>query len=177
MKVISTEFNGLYIIENFFEEDQRGSFTKVFSNELFEKYGIKFIPKEIYYSISHKDVIRGMHFQIPPMDHDKLVYVVSGSIIDVVVDLREKSKTFGKYFSAQLDANRNSILIPSGFAHGFKSLKDNSIVVYNQTSCYSKEHDSGILWNSFGFDWEIQDPILSERDKSFMPLHKINLPF
>jgi len=177
MKLISTDFDGLFIIENFFAKDSRGSFTKVFNIDFFEKYGVHFIPKEIYYSISHKDVIRGMHFQSPPMDHSKLVYVTSGCIIDVVLDIRKESKTYCKYFSIQLNTNQNSILIPSGFAHGFRSLENNTIVVYNQTSVYSKVNDFGILWNSFGFNWEIRNPIISERDKSFYSMQKLNSPF
>lgn len=177
MNILSTDFKDLFIIENFFVEDNRGSFTKVFNYDLFEKTGINFTPKEIYYSISHKDVIRGMHFQTPPMDHAKLVYVSDGSIIDVVLDIRKKSKTFGKHFSIQLNANENSILIPSGFAHGFRSLEDNTTVIYNQTSCYSKENDSGILWNSFNFDWQIENPIISSRDKSFNKFLKFISPF
>jgi len=177
MKILSTDFEGLFIIENFFAEDNRGSFTKVFNNDLFVKEGINFTPKEIYYSISHKDVIRGMHFQTPPMDHAKLVYVSTGSIIDVVLDIRKESKNYGKYFSIKLNANQKSVLIPSGFAHGFRSLEDNTIVVYNQTSCYSKEHDSGILWNSFNFDWQLENPIISSRDKSFKKFLKLISPF
>ena len=177
MKLINTGFDGLFAIENFFQEDNRGSFTKVFSNDLYEHVGIYFSPKEIFYSISHKDVIRGMHFQIPPADHAKLVYITSGSIIDVVLDIRKTSKTFGKYFSIQLEANKNALYIPSGFAHGFKSLENDSIVVYNQTSCHSKEHDAGMLWNSFNFNWQIENPIISTRDQSFNEFLKFNSPF
>ena len=97
--------------------------------------------------------------------------------MDVVLDLRKKSRTFGKAISVELEANKNSIYIPNGCAHGFKSLKENSVVVYNQTSCYSKEHDSGVLWNSFGFDWGITSPILSERDNSFPQFQKFSSPF
>lgn len=177
MKLINTEFNGLFIVENYFAEDNRGSFTKVFNNDLFVKEGINFTVKEIYYSISNKNVIRGMHFQIPPFDHTKLVYVAAGSIIDVVLDIRKKSKTYGKFFSIKLDADKNSILIPTGFAHGFRSLRNHTIVVYNQTTVYSKENDSGILWNSFGFNWGVENPIISERDQTFITFSNFNSPF
>lgn len=172
MKLIKTDFDSLFIIENFYAEDNRGSFTKVFNSDIFEKSGIKFFPKEIYYSISHKEVIRGMHFQKPPYNHAKLVYVANGSILDVVLDIRKESPTYGKSFSVQLDVNKNTIFIPSGFAHGFRSLENNTIVVYNQTSCYSKEHDNGILWNSFNFNWDLDSPIVSERDQKFLPFNK-----
>ena len=177
MKIIPTDFNGLYLIENFNQNDVRGGFTKVFTYKLFENFGISFAPKEIYFSISRKDVIRGMHFQLPPEDHAKLIYVVSGTIIDVALDIRKGSNTFGKYYSLKIDTNKNSLLIPSGFAHGFKSLKDNTIVVYNQTTVYSKEHDTGILWNSFGYDWEVTKPIISERDKKLIPFELLHSPF
>lgn len=177
MKIFSTVFDGLFVIENFVQKDNRGEFIKVFNSDLFQQCGIYFSLKEIYYSISHKDVIRGMHFQKPPMEHAKLVYVANGSIIDVVLDIRKNSKSFGKHFSIQLNANQNSIFIPFGFAHGFRSLEDNTQVVYNQTSCYSFEHDRGILWNSFSFDWEISNPIISDRDKSFEHFQLFHSPF
>ncbi len=168
MKLLETGFNDLFIVENFQSFDERGGFVKVFNNDLFTQFGINFIPKEIYYSISKKDVIRGMHFQRPPFEHAKLVYVAKGKILDVVLDIRKESMTYGKVFSVDLLENKNAVYIPSGFAHGFKSLDDDTIVIYNQTSCYSKEHDCGILWNNFGFDWGIENPIVSERDKSFI---------
>ncbi len=177
MKIIKTNLDGLFIIENFYQEDNRGSFIKVFNYDLCAQYGIDFIPKEIYYSISKKDVIRGMHFQIPPYDHTKLVFVVKGKVLDVVVDLRKKSSTFGKVFSIILVEKKNALYIPSGFAHGFRSLEEYTIVVYNQTSCYSKEHDMGILWNSIDFDWGVENPIISDRDSNFISFNKFNSPF
>jgi dTDP-4-dehydrorhamnose 3,5-epimerase/CDP-3, 6-dideoxy-D-glycero-D-glycero-4-hexulose-5-epimerase len=109
-----------------------------------------------------------MHFQTPPMDHVKLVYVIAGKIHDVCLDLRSNSKTFGKYFDCMLSGDDSYYLyIPKGIAHGFASLEDNTVVHYAQTSCYSQEHDSGIRYDSFGFIWNVRDPIVSDRDKSF----------
>jgi len=177
MKLIETGFKDLFVVENFQFFDERGGFVKLFNDDLFKQHGINFIPKEIYYSVSQKDVIRGMHFQLPPYAHSKLVYVVKGEILDVVLDLRKNSSSFGKYFSVELKENINAIYIPIGFAHGFKSLMDDSIVVYNQTSCYAKEKDSGILWNSFGFNWDIEMPIISQRDKNFISFKNFEIPF
>jgi dTDP-4-dehydrorhamnose 3,5-epimerase/CDP-3, 6-dideoxy-D-glycero-D-glycero-4-hexulose-5-epimerase len=123
---------------------------------------------ELYYSINKKDVIRGMHFQTPPVDHVKLVYVIAGKIHDVCLDLRRNSKTFGKYFDCLLSGDDTRYLyIPRGIAHGFASLEDNTIVHYAQTTCHAQTHDCGIKYDSFGFNWNIQNPIVSGRDKSF----------
>jgi dTDP-4-dehydrorhamnose 3,5-epimerase/CDP-3, 6-dideoxy-D-glycero-D-glycero-4-hexulose-5-epimerase len=133
---------------------------------------------ELYYSINKKDVIRGMHFQIPPVEHVKMVYVITGKIIDVCLDLRHNSKTYGTYFSCVLsDADDMYLYIPKGIAHGFASLEDNTIVHYAQTTCYSKEHDCGIKYDSFGFDWNIQNPIISDRDRSLPCLSDFHTVF
>ena len=109
-----------------------------------------------------------MHFQAPPGEHVKVVYVSNGSLIDVCVDLRKYSPTFGGVFSIQLDNRSGDFLyLPKGVAHGFKSLEKNTIVNYAQTSCYSKQHDQGILYSSIDFDWHIENPLISERDLSF----------
>jgi dTDP-4-dehydrorhamnose 3,5-epimerase/CDP-3, 6-dideoxy-D-glycero-D-glycero-4-hexulose-5-epimerase len=102
------------------------------------------------------------------MDHVKLVYVISGKIHDVCLDLRHDSKTFGNSFDYILSGDdSNYLYIPKGIAHGFASLEDNTVVHYAQTSCYSEKHDSGIRYDSFGFSWNICNPIVSDRDKSF----------
>ena len=111
-----------------------------------------------------------MHFQTPPAEHVKIVYVSNGSILDISVDLRESSPAFGNVFSIKLDNKSGDFLyLPKGIAHGFKSLEDNTIVNYAQTSCYSKENDMGILYSSIDFDWQIENPMISERDLSFPP--------
>ncbi len=119
-----------------------------------------------------------MHFQIPPYHHSKLVYVSQGRILDVVVDLRRKSVTYRKSFSIELNVDNGRFLyIPVGFAHGFLSLENDTIVNYAQTSCYSKEHDKGVLFNSFDFQWNVSNPIVSDRDLSFEELHIYESPF
>lgn len=180
MTVDKTEFEGVYIINNFVAEDERGTFVKTFNLQDFINNKLNFEIRESYYSISQKNVIRGMHFQLPPSDHEKLVFVPCGSILDVVVDLRKKSSTYKNFISIELSAkNRKSIFIPKGFAHGFKSLEENTITVYNVGSEYDSKSDQGIKFDSFGFDWQSNAEIMSSRDKEFMSLNQFcaNNPF
>lgn len=172
MKFEKTKIDGVYIINNFIAKDNRGAFIKTFNHKSYENNLINFNIKESYYSISKKNVIRGMHFQIPPKDHEKLVYVPFGSILDVVVDLRPNSKTYKNHISVILsDKNNKSIFIPKGIAHGYKSLENNSITVYNVATGYDPNTDDGIKYNSFGFDWQIKKPILSSRDENFLTMN------
>lgn len=167
MKLIQTELEGVFIIENFHAADHRGSFTKTFHQDTFEKYGLCTDFRESYYSVSQKNVIRGMHFQLPPHDHEKLVYVAKGQVLDVIFDMRKDSATFGQSISVVLnDDNSRSVYIPKGLAHGFKSIVDNSIMVYSVASVYKSEADCGIRYDSIGFDWDAQEPVVSDRDRS-----------
>jgi dTDP-4-dehydrorhamnose 3,5-epimerase len=162
MIIEKTELAGVYIIDNFVAKDERGTFVKTFNQQEFKDNELEFEIRESYFSISQKDVIRGMHFQLPPHDHQKLVYVAQGSIIDVILDLRVESKTYKKSISVELsEENRKSVYIPKGFAHGFKSLEDNTITVYNVSSEYNSRADSGIWYDSFGFDWQNNEIIMS----------------
>lgn len=178
MKKIETPLAGLYILETVNFQDERGRFQKLYNSGFFEENGLDTDFKEFYYSVSRKNVIRGMHFQLPPFDHTKLVYVSKGKIRDVVVDLRKKSATFGKFFSLEMDEQEARYLyIPRGMAHGFLALEEGSIVNYAQTSCYAKDQDGGIAWDSFGFDWGVQQPIVSGRDLTFEKLENFKSPF
>jgi len=171
MNIEKTALEGVYIINNFVAQDERGTFVKTFNLNDFENKKLNFEIRESYFSISKKDVIRGMHFQLPPSDHEKLVYVPLGSIIDVVVDLRKKSLTYKKFIAVELSAeNRKSIFIPKGLAHGFKSMEDDTITVYNVATEYDSKSDQGIKFDSFGFDWQTNEVIMSTRDKEFMTL-------
>lgn len=178
MKKIETPFEGLFILETNNFQDERGGFQKLFNYDFFAENGLDTDFKEFYYSVNKKGVRRGMHFQIPPYDHVKVVYVSYGKILDVVVDIRKRSKTYGNCFSIVLDAQKGQYLyIPKGFAHGFLSLEDNTIVNYAQTSCYNKEFDSGIDQESIGFDWGVKKPIVSGRDLLFPNLKEYSSPF
>lgn len=159
-------------------EDARGLFVKTFNDDLFQSMGIHFQLKESYFSISTKDVIRGMHFQMPPHQHAKIVFCPIGAIIDVALDLRKNSPTYGQCFPQLLSAeNHKAYYIPEGFAHGFKSLTQDSLTYYLVSSGYNPACDSGIAFDSFGFDWECKEPIMSDRDKNFIGLDNFESPF
>jgi dTDP-4-dehydrorhamnose 3,5-epimerase/CDP-3, 6-dideoxy-D-glycero-D-glycero-4-hexulose-5-epimerase len=171
---ITTTIEGLFIVENSIFSDHRGVFRKNYSSEDFLKIDVSFTPKELYYSINRTNVLRGMHFQIPPKDHQKLVYVIAGCITDVCLDLRRSSPTYGNYFDIDLDGSDSKYLfIPPGIAHGFISRSEGTIVHYAQDSCYSKLHDLGVRFDSFGYDWKTENPIISERDGSFPNFQEI----
>ncbi|WP_417327700.1 dTDP-4-dehydrorhamnose 3,5-epimerase family protein [Halarcobacter sp.] len=178
MQIVETKIPGLKIFEPRIFEDIRGKFIKTFNNDFFQEHNLNISIKETYYSISHKDVIRGMHFQTPPYDHIKIVYVPFGKILDVVLDLRKGSPTFGKSFSIELSSENGKILIiPKGLAHGFKSLEDSSNVTYMQTTIYAPNNDEGIRYDSFGFDWQCGSPKISDRDMSFNSLEEYESNF
>ncbi len=178
MDFITTEIEGLYLIKPRILADSRGKFIKTFHADTFQKHGLKYNFQESYYSISQKNVLRGMHFQTPPHDHEKMVYVSKGSILDVVVDIRKKSKTYGKYVSQYLNEENGYIFyIPRGCAHGFLSLEDDTNVTYMQTSMYAPNNDGGINPQSLGFDWGEKNIIVSERDLTFPNLIDFDTPF
>lgn len=178
MQIRKTKIPGCYELEVFKEKDSRGSFVKTFHAELFQQSGLETCFAEQYYSHSVGGVIRGLHFQAPPMDHTKLVYCVQGKVMDAVVDLRKGSPTYGEYEVFQLSAeNGNIIYIPSGLAHGFAVLGELAIVVYNVTTVYTSKYDAGILWNSVGIPWPFDNPIISERDKGLVPFSQFESPF
>lgn len=178
MKHFTPILDGAYIIDLPAFFDNRGSFVKTFHETTLAEQGIQFDLKESYFSVSEKDVIRGMHFQTPPHQHAKIVFCPQGAILDVIVDLRLGSPSYGQHYAQELSAeNSKAYYIPEGFAHGFKSLTPGAITYYLVSSEYSKEHDTGILYNSFGFDWGLDNPIISERDLSFMTFEQFKSPF
>lgn len=171
MELVKTDLEGVFIIKNKIFKDERGKFIKTYHEEDFKENNLNTDFKESYFSVSDKNVIRGMHFQLPPFDHEKLVYVAKGEVLDVILDLRKDSKTKGKSISINLsEENGYSIYIPKGLAHGFKSLEDGTIMVYNVGTVYNAEADYGVKYDSFGFNWEIENPIMSKRDKTFEDL-------
>ena len=167
------------IIELSNRKDDRGNFVKIYNEEFYMREGTHFPIKEIYYSVSNRNVVRGMHFQLPPFEHAKIVHLISGKIVDVVVDLRKNSCTYGKYTAIELEgSSKKAVYIPEGFAHGFMTLEDNTIMQYCVGSVYNREFDSGIRYDSFGYDWGGNvDLVVSERDLSFVELGKFISPF
>lgn len=162
-----------YIVNNLFVEDERGSFSKCYLKDMFENLGIEFDCSEIFYSISKKGVIRGMHFQTH-MPQAKFVTVVKGGVYDVVVDLRRNSENFGKWYAFDLsDSNHCSLYIPEGFAHGFQALEDENVMLYMCHGPYDKETDTGIKYNdlTLSIDWRQSDEcIVGKRDQELMSL-------
>ncbi len=159
-------------------EDARGSFVKSYSQTVLSNAGITFTLRESYFSFSNKDVIRGMHFQMPPHQHSKVVFCPVGAILDVIVDLRKGSPTYLQCTAHELSAaNHKAIYIPEGFAHGFKSLTDNALTYYLVSSEYNKEHDTGIRYDTIGYDWNVKDPVISARDLSFVSMQEFASPF
>jgi dTDP-4-dehydrorhamnose 3,5-epimerase len=178
MNIENTFLDGVKVLTPIQSTDVRGSFVKTFNTESFKDLNINLEIAESYYSVSKYNTIRGMHFQIPPFDNTKIVYVSKGSIVDVVLDLRLNSPTYGEHIIKSLDSNNaNMILIPPGFAHGFLSNTDGTIVNYLQSSVYKYEYDHGIRYDSFGFDWKVENPIISKRDLEFKLFINFKTPF
>lgn len=177
MKFNETEIPGVYGIEFFHAGDDRGSFTKTFHSEEFEMYGLESRFRESFFSVNKKNVIRGMHFQKPPHDHAKLVYCTSGRILDVILDLRKNSHTFGKCVAVEISAdNHTGVYMPKGVAHGFCCLTD-ATMIYLTSTVHNPEADSGVLYNSFGFDWPVKHPVMSVRDGKFPSFEELKSPF
>jgi dTDP-4-dehydrorhamnose 3,5-epimerase len=163
MKIKSTKFSGLKVIQSKSHKDDRGLFKEDYKKKFFKDKNFVFGCT----SSSKKNVIRGLHLQTKN-SQEKYVSVLKGAIFDVVVDLRKKSKTFGKHFKTILsDKNAKSIFIPSGFAHGFLALKKENIIYYTCTNYRSAKHEVGILWNDkdLKIKWPVKNPVISKKDK------------
>ena len=148
--------------------DERGRFAKTYHREIFCQNGLETDWREEYYSVSRKGVLRGMHFQLPPHDHAKLVYCTAGRVLDAVLDLRIGSPTYQRHVLIELEAESAHMLyLPKGVAHGFYTLSDSAIMMYKVSTVYAPENDAGLLWNSVGIPWPDKSPTLSTRDKAF----------
>ncbi|OPZ30624.1 MAG: dTDP-4-dehydrorhamnose 3,5-epimerase [Bacteroidetes bacterium ADurb.BinA174] len=170
MNIITTEIEGLVIIEPEVFSDERGYFFESFSQREFEEKVCKTVFVQDNESKSIYGVLRGLHFQKPPFAQAKLVRVVSGKVLDVAVDIRKGSPTFGKHVSVELSgANKRQLFIPRGFAHGFAVLSNEAVFQYKCDNYYAPDYEDGILWNDpvLEIDWKIpmKDVILSEKDK------------
>jgi dTDP-4-dehydrorhamnose 3,5-epimerase len=171
MQVIDTEIRGLKILLPKKIGDNRGFFSEVFNERLLADAGITARFVQDNHSLSaEKGVVRGLHYQLPPMAQDKLLRVVHGKILDIAVDIRRHSPTFGQSVAVVLSAqNWKQLFVPAGFAHGFVTLEPNTEVLYKVTNYYSPEHERGIRWNDpdLGIDWGIshESAILSPRDR------------
>ena len=173
-----TRLAGCYVLRTKVREDMRGSFTKVYHEGAFRELGLTTEFREEYFSVSKRNVLRGLHFQLPPADHEKLVWCMSGEVLDVVLDLRRASATYGEHRCFTLTGGSGAMLyIPRGMAHGFLTRSEEAVMVYKVTSVYAPDFDAGIRWDTAGIDWGIAAPLLSERDRSFAALADFSSPF
>jgi dTDP-4-dehydrorhamnose 3,5-epimerase len=178
MEIQSTKIIGCYKIIPKIIGDDRGTFVKTFHAEIFQEYGLDTKFTEEYYSLSHKNVLRGLHFQTPPKQHTKIVYCVIGSVMDVVVDLRVGSPTYGEFATFELNAETaNLVYVPAGLAHGFYITSESAMMMYKVSTVYSPENDAGLLWNSVGIPWLNENPIMSKRDREFEAFSEFVSPF
>jgi len=180
MKVIDTKLEGVKIIEPKVFGDNRGYFMESYNKERFNECGINYTFIQDNQSLSKEiGVLRGLHYQDPPYAQTKLVRVISGAVVDVALDLRMDSGTYGEWFSVVLtEDNHRQLLIPKGFAHGFCTLVANTQVTYKVDEIYSPEHDRGVMWNDpdLSIQWPTITPILSPKDMKLPQLKDIKIP-
>ncbi|MFI5217899.1 MAG: dTDP-4-dehydrorhamnose 3,5-epimerase [Bacteroidia bacterium] len=158
---------GLVLIRPDVLQDNRGYFYESFHYEKFAEAGLHLDFVQDNESLSSKNVLRGLHFQHPPFEQGKLVRVMHGAVLDVVVDLRKNSASYGKHYKVELnDTNHTMLWIPPGFAHGFLALSDESVFCYKCTGVYNKQSEFGIIWNDkdLNIDWGITNPVVSAKD-------------
>ncbi|WP_234735177.1 dTDP-4-dehydrorhamnose 3,5-epimerase [Tellurirhabdus bombi] len=175
MQVRKTSIEGLVELFPRIFEDERGAFFESYNQQVFEQLGLPTNFVQDNQSFSTKGVLRGLHFQNEPFAQGKLVRVISGKVMDIAVDIREDSPTFGKYETFILDPKQNNMVyIPTGFAHGFVALED-SIFSYKCTNVYNKGAESGIIWNDpdLNIDWNIDNPIVSAKDQELASLRQL----
>lgn len=174
-----TELAGCFEIASKVHRDDRGTFVKTFHAHIFENQGLNTVWREQYWSRSAAGVVRGMHFQIPPHDHAKIVSCVHGEIMDAVLDIRTGSATFGRHIMRRLSAeNGLSLYIPRGMAHGFLALSEGAVVSYALETVHDPASDRGVLWNSCGIPWPLDGaPIVSARDAALPTLAGCKSPF
>ena len=178
MKINKTFIEDLLIIEPQLFKDERGFFHESYNKNNLD---IDIVYVQDNESKSYKGVIRGLHFQAPPFEQTKLVRCVSGNILDVAVDLRTNSKTYGKSFSIELSSENNKqLFVPKGFAHGFQVLSEIAIVSYKVDNYYNPDSDSGLIWNDkdLSIDWNLDlKPILSKKDLKLISFKELKSPF
>jgi dTDP-4-dehydrorhamnose 3,5-epimerase len=168
MEITESYIKGLFVIKPKVFEDARGYFFESYNNSVFEKAGLNLNFVQDNQSLSQKGVLRGLHFQNPPHAQGKLVRVITGAVYDVAVDIRKGSPTYGKHFGLELtESNKWMMYIPEGFAHGFLTLTDNTVFSYKCTNYYNKSAEDCLLWNDpeIGINWNVIDPLLSDKDK------------
>ena len=170
MQFKETKLSGAYIIDLDTLEDERGFFARAFCQKEFEENGLRSNIAQCNLSFNHKKgTLRGMHYQVKPYEEVKMVRCTQGKILDVIIDLRKDSATYKKWVGVELSAANNSMLyVPEGFAHGYQTLEDNSVVYYQVTEFYQPGSERGIRWNdpAFNIDWPLEISVISDKDNS-----------
>ena len=180
MEILETKIKDLLIIKPRVFEDPRGYFFESYNKDIFTKHQILVDFIQDNQSLSHRGVLRGLHFQSPPFAQGKLVRVITGAVLDVAVDIRKNSPTYGEHVTIELtEENKTMFYIPTGFAHGFATLRDNTIFSYKCTQTYHKESEGTVLWNDLDLkiDWQLQNPLLSEKDMNGTIFKSFQSPF
>ncbi len=180
MKIIETPIPGLLEIEPSVFGDERGYFFESYNKKAFADIGITDEFVQDNQSLSARGVLRGLHFQNPPYAQGKLVRVIRGAVIDVALDIRSGSPTYGQHYAVELSgSNKKMFWVPPGFAHGFATLEDDTIFAYKCTNTYNKESEGSVLWNDpeLAIDWGLKNPSLSEKDKLAPPLSQLRSKF
>jgi dTDP-4-dehydrorhamnose 3,5-epimerase len=175
MNVKDTKLAGVLVLEPDVFSDDRGFFLETWNSGRYENAGIQGPFVQDNFSFSKRGVLRGLHFQYP-QSQGKLIQVLSGGVVDVVVDIRKGSPTFGQWIGEELsDANHRQMYIPPGFAHGFCVMSDTAVFSYKCTDYYNPATENGIIWNDpdLNIDWPIKEPVLSPKDKEFSRLKDI----
>ncbi|HAW20106.1 MAG TPA: dTDP-4-dehydrorhamnose 3,5-epimerase [Flavobacteriales bacterium] len=180
MKIKRTKIEGLILFEPTVFSDERGYFFENFRQEFLEESGVDLNFVQENESMSNAGSLRGLHLQAPPFAQDKLIRVVRGAILDVAVDVRKQSPTYGAHVAIELnEKNKHSFLVPKGFAHGFYCLEDNTIVQYKCSAYYNKDSEIGIIWNDpdIGIEWPQGPRILSKKDTVLPMFSDFKSPF
>jgi len=178
MRIVNEPFPGLFVIEGFRHTDARGVFVKAFHAVQFRRMNINFEPREEFFSSSRRNVVRGMHFQLPPHDGEKLVYCSQGKFLDVLIDLRAGSPTYRQVTTVELNAERPLLIFqPRGIAHGFLAREEGSVMTYLTSAVHHPPADGGVRWDSIGFAWPCTDPLVSARDLALPHLEEFDTPF
>jgi dTDP-4-dehydrorhamnose 3,5-epimerase len=178
MEIRPTLLPGCFELRPVVRSDERGSFVKTIHAPSFASAGLRCDFAEEFHSLSKRGVIRGLHFQLPPSEHAKLVSCVRGEIFDAAVDLRRGSPTMGRALTMTLDdRDCRALYVAPGVAHGFQALSEEAVVLYRVTSVHSPSEDAGVRWDSAGVDWPLGEPLLSERDRGFPALSDFESPF
>jgi dTDP-4-dehydrorhamnose 3,5-epimerase len=180
MEIIQTKIKDLLIIKPKVFSDPRGYFFESYNADIFKQNGITVDFVQDNQSLSNTGVLRGLHFQAPPHDQGKLVRVITGAVLDVAVDIRKKSATYGEHVSIELtEDNKTMFYIPPGFAHGFLTLQDSTIFSYKCTNVYNKASEGTVLWNDtdLNINWNVSNPILSEKDLTGANFKNFSSPF